>query len=521
MKRSPAQEAAKAYLLDLVENCRRAGRARLPPVRALAAQARLSPTVVWRAVASLRDEGVLHTRRGGWIAVAGAVSDSESSSGHRPKGLKWERICAEIGKQILQGEYQAGAVLPGPKALAENYGVSYPTLRKALDELVHRGAIAEYRRGFRVPQIGGPRLNGSIVLVARGSPDDGPAQIGPRAQELLRLLEVECAKRRVGLDFLPYDYVNARLHPTSTARDLLGRGAKRAPILGFMVWSMGIQNPNRAQPDHLIALLRRILPSQAPIALLSETGERDEDAVRFAQGRMKVFSISNSPVSGEQMGRHLLNLGHRRIAFISPFGDAVWSRNRRAGLTGAYLKSSGENAVTAFEGSGGSAVVNPRQLYREMDVGLERFRAMCRDDTSGALRRLERAIQSTGNALTAAMLRETTRDSVSESLHRALSRPDITAWVGANDDVAIACLDFLAQAGRKVPDQISVAGFDDLAEASSRRITSYNFNCAGAVQAMMGHLLGSSMPRAGSRDHTPVEIEGYVVARRTTGKAVR
>lgn len=65
----------------------------------------------------------------------------------------------------------------------------------------------------------------------------------------------------------------------------------------------------------------------------------------------------------------------------------------------------------------------------------------------------------------------------------------LTALVGANDQVALACLDQLRTRGIDVPKAISVAGFDDLLAAFSTELTSFGLNPQTGAQAMLNHLL--------------------------------
>ena len=65
--------------------------------------------------------------------------------------------------------------------------------------------------------------------------------------------------------------------------------------------------------------------------------------------------------------------------------------------------------------------------------------------------------------------------------------------------------------GVEVPDDISVAGFDDSIAALMFGLTTYNFNGAGAARAMLSHIL-NPLPVTGV-----TEIPGAVVERRTTG----
>jgi len=94
-----------------------------------------------------------------------------------------------------------------------------------------------------------------------------------------------------------------------------------------------------------------------------------------------------------------------------------------------------------------------------------------------------------------------------------------TAVVGASDDLALACLSALRNAGRRVPQELSVVGFDDTPEAAASDLTSYNFDSQAAAQAMPNHILqpGPGMQRTAK----PVDIRGFVNRRGSAGTAGR
>jgi DNA-binding LacI/PurR family transcriptional regulator len=96
-------------------------------------------------------------------------------------------------------------------------------------------------------------------------------------------------------------------------------------------------------------------------------------------------------------------------------------------------------------------------------------------------------------------------------MERALEQTDVTVWVCANDSAAIEAIEFLSRNRVRVPDDISVVGFDDGVEASLLKLTTYNFNGQAAVHAILSHVLN---PGRGNREgNAPEEIEGFLVER--------
>jgi DNA-binding LacI/PurR family transcriptional regulator len=89
--------------------------------------------------------------------------------------------------------------------------------------------------------------------------------------------------------------------------------------------------------------------------------------------------------------------------------------------------------------------------------------------------------------------------------------------VADSDGFALDALAFLAARGVRVPQDISVVGFDDSLEASFYRLSSYNFNGAAVAEAMLAHVMAPSRAPGPSQ---AAEIEGSVTERATTARRV-
>ncbi|MFA9444231.1 LacI family DNA-binding transcriptional regulator [Egicoccus sp. AB-alg6-2] len=111
----------------------------------------------------------------------------------------------------------------------------------------------------------------------------------------------------------------------------------------------------------------------------------------------------------ERVVAHLLELGHRRLGHVAGPPEISTGRNRAR----AFL------AVTAASG-----VASPADV--------ETTRRLTVDE---------------GHRAAGALLRR---------------RPDLTALVAANDLVAVGCLRALRELGRRVPDDVSLTGFNDM-----------------------------------------------------------
>jgi DNA-binding LacI/PurR family transcriptional regulator len=101
-------------------------------------------------------------------------------------------------------------------------------------------------------------------------------------------------------------------------------------------------------------------------------------------------------------------------------------------------------------------------------------------------------------------------------LKQCLKQNDATAWVCANDRLALETIDFLTWNKIPVPGQISVMGFDDTVEAYNKNLTTYNFHLEEAAYKMISYILN---PRQVGRElKWNTEIEGAVVPRGSTAE---
>jgi len=60
---------------------------------------------------------------------------------HGGPALVWEQVRDDLAADIASGDQPVGSRLPSEQALAEVYGVSRPTVRRAIAALVERGML--------------------------------------------------------------------------------------------------------------------------------------------------------------------------------------------------------------------------------------------------------------------------------------------------------------------------------------------------------------------------------------------
>ncbi|MFC8129617.1 LacI family DNA-binding transcriptional regulator [Streptomyces sp. NPDC057302] len=166
-------------------------------------------------------------------------------------------------------------------------------------------------------------------------------------------------------------------------------------------------------PAHAAAMsakLARLADAGTRIVLCGRPPLEDSDAVAATL----TFDNRNG---GRRLTEHLLTLGHRRIGYVAGPLERTTTRHRLEGHRDALAAFGGESA-----GSAGSADRDELTVHGPYT-------------------------RRSGYEATLELLR---RD------------PDLTAIVAANDTVALGASAALRERGLRIPEDISVAGFDDL-----------------------------------------------------------
>lgn len=100
------------------------------------------------------------------------------------------------------------------------------------------------------------------------------------------------------------------------------------------------------------------------------------------------------------------------------------------------------------------------------------------------------------------------------------SRPDVTAVFAANDSMAIGLLRAFHEAGRRIPADVSVVGYDDIPEAEFQMVplTTVSVDDEGPAQRILAELL--RMIEGGTAPDAPITLDQqHLVVRASTGRA--
>lgn len=446
---------------------------RLPTVRELATLHATGTRTIADALELLRRKGLVESRRGSGMWRAGQLPASTSV---KPKINAFDfadRLCEEI----RQGLHPWNTDLPSIKEFATRWKCHPQTAGKALDTAVRTGLLERHGRRHR-PVLLRPRHKISVpTLLCIGAADDlGRFRMDTdRESDFWRELGSQAA--HAGLSLLRRPWIGERIRPESSS-------------VGVVASTWHCQEP---------ALLRQELERlRLPVCLWTEEYTLQETAPR--NSRIRFHEQGYHKDVGTSAARHLLELGHSRFAYISPWHASRWSKNRYQGIEEEVEGRGGR--VDSFCLEGISVWDRLAPAFSDPRIG-----------SSFPSTLVARLVEGSSDPIRDATIRELgmnrIRKDLSPLLDRALAS-GATAWIAANDLCALQVMDWLQENGVKVPGEVSLAGFDDTAGALRADLTSYRFASDSMARAMIGQILSSSRGAAVMRH------EGVVVARGST-----
>lgn len=498
------RDKARAALSRAVDEARRLGRPKLPSVVTLARGAGVSHVTMQACIRDGARAGVLRTRRGSGVYLAGVPQEPRSASRKR-----WQQIAEQVHRDVTEGVYGRGSVLPTAKELTLKYRVCHTTLRRALQHLVGQGLLERDRRGYRVSRLPGEGARSRVIGVTIGTPQQAIARPTQRHADDLRSMETACTQAGLRIDLVFFWYEGEEQVPV-TPGGLEFTPEELESILGFVVYTRGLTDTT------VDRILGRLSGYRRPVAVHDDTGlaMRRPDPIPLPD--IRVFAFANSSLAGVEMGKVVAGLGHRAVAYIGPDG-AEWSRARHAGLAATVGGPLPEYAVKTPDWT--------RKAVPEEDTFQVRAAAVL-DPRDVRDWYTLRALRSHSGRAIGFLLNEGVRhqvhlDALEPAIDSILAGPKPSMIVCGNDDFAWACVAHLRQRGVRVPEDISVAGFDDTLESFLNGLTSYNFNSEGAAQGMLNHILAPPRGPNRSTRRRVVEVKGYVNLRATTAAIAR
>lgn len=422
------------------------------------------------------EEGWLQTRPGSGIWPTGHMPQVVAAPA-RTRGAG--DLSTRLRSEIEGGVHPLGSPIPSLKDLARRHALHPTTVRKALATLQESGLLERRGRAWTVAR---PRTSGaSPVLLCIGAAD-GAGRLrmdSDREWDFWRELQAEALRNGLVPELVPWDG---------------GRIDLRNPsILGVVVCSWHMLD--------LRPLLDPLVRSGIPCAVWVISHLPDRDAGYQDVRTLWLHDMAFGREAGRSMAEFLEDLGHAKVAWISPFHESAWARNRLDGF---------------LEGLRGRREVVPvlGRWVSEWDLHDSLLH-----DAEGWSGSLHPALRSEGahpdvGDLVRPQIERLTRDrflaEMTPQLEAALASR-ATLWVAASDLVATWVLHWLSERGIKVPENLKLASFDDTREASRLGLTSMRFDTAAMARAMLLQILSS---RNAHRHLT--HYQGRVIPRAST-----
>jgi DNA-binding LacI/PurR family transcriptional regulator/DNA-binding transcriptional regulator YhcF (GntR family) len=448
---------------------------RLPSVRSLAARFGAGTRTVQEGLELLKREGLIESRSRSGYWRAGQLPDLEPPEARQGS----HDFAARLAEEIRTGKHPWDVPLPSSKEQARIWGCHPQTAAKVFGVLCAQGLLQ--RRGRQhvpVRPKTARRVEGPTILCLGAPAADGGIRIDTdRELDFWRDLGSLAAEAGLSLQREPW-------------RPGMAISSKR--VVGVVASAWHHHDP--------LALCRDLERIRLPVCVWIE--EHTIQSKFRRSSRLRFHEQGYSAEIGSHLARHLFDLGHQHLAYISPWHSSQWSRNRLRGIQEEAARRGGKVSVRVLEGESDwdhlapareDAALNakfPRELLEELVEG-------------------DASLLHEGSILELAWNR-ILRDTI-PLLEGALA-DGATAWIGANDRCALQIHGWLASRGIRVPQDISLAGFDDTAGALRADLTSFRFASADMARAMIRQILSHR-----GMSSTLTRHEGVVVGRGSTG----
>ncbi len=470
---------------------------------------------MWKALRKFKEEGggKVDENGNGILTSGKKASGLFSSSQEQSKYGSWRFVAEKLYLDIVSGRYTEVGRLPSAKELQRTLDVSFATLKKALSVLIEEKIIEPHTNGYIIPTLCPSIGHSRIAAIACGW-EDGKIWIDHQDKSYFRALESECIKMNIQLDVIVYFRTQERLRfiHSATKKDF---DLNERSILGYIFIVANLESAPEEVLERLAGLRRNV-------AVLDVVGGWNIPRSVISNRFVRFFTTTTSAVPAKRVAQYLLNKGHKKAAFFSPFHRALWSKLRLNTITDMYKRAGLPDGVVAFvrENYAYQWDYLKNQAHKE-DIRsiIHQYEEWKKEAHSGFFRRF-------GNLGYSIVKYVTEWNCASGEIYEemrplfesALSDPRITAWIAANDFAATIAMDFLKERNVRIPEEISVISFDNTIDAMEYQLTSYDFNNNGIVNMMVRFLLAPQTikpPRSGIY----LETEGNLIVRRSTGNA--
>jgi DNA-binding LacI/PurR family transcriptional regulator/DNA-binding FadR family transcriptional regulator len=517
----------------------------LPTIKQLSLSSGVSRVTMRKAIVRLKQARLIHGNDRHRLKVgasegAGEPIDCQLSP--------WHRLRIKVENDLIAGIFGLQGKLPVLKELQSRYGTCFRTMREILQALVTDGILEPSGKGYALPGIHSRAFKRRIVFVTCTGHFTQTSALNLEHNRIVNMFENECM--RVALQF---EIIEIDFYDSTDAHRALSKLVRSDLTAGYIldVWWWHNETYQRSYfeiLDHLASL-------RNPVAILDEIGTFVLPVRHTRNPLLQVYTFEGKR-AGERVARLLSGLGHRSVAYFSLVHNAPWSCDRYDGIAAHFSRAGhGDNVflfsdevhegmldLYATSGLGdrdvrklieaGHPASQVEDLYArwmkfDRNPAEQRIKnnpdfARQRKNLSGLAAILNQSLDANfiGRACNA-ILSEAGR--LNGEIHsnrlfeRALKEQKITAWVCATDKIAFEAISFLRRYKIRVPEDLSVIGFDnEPVTALEQRLTTLDFNAPGFILRMLGFILRPPRPRGPYR-HSTIEVEGILMERDTTG----
>ncbi len=417
----------------------------LPSIRAFASSLHLSSNTVAKTYRLLEERDVLRKDpiNGRYRPRDFTTPQKESHT----KGFqrRTSAVSDQLREYILVGEYGGRPRLPSMRELQRVFRCSYTILRQSLIRLQSEGIIEKKGKGFARTHV---VHSGSSVYLTT------PRRSITSTYYNQLIQGVERALSDRGWGRLKYYFPSgaAKLSPRPQAHAVAGYIVARWREDKFVPW---IEYPEI--PCVVIDTEFRISPAT------------------FSHPNVVVIRPDNIR-AGHEIAVHLYEQGHRKIAFLSHVSlEQPWVRNRLKAVASIFRSHNAQTDLKAVA----LTCTQAKTDASAADISRDTFKNIA--DELGNMPSMQCGLSSEVRRKMYSSALSRTRQKIllfknCESMFdKALNDPQITAWIGVNDDIACAARMYLDMKKIDVPGRLALTGFDDIAETKVLGITTYGF----------------------------------------------
>ena len=402
---------------------------------------------------------------------------------------KWLDASNRLRAEIEAGRWKSGEKFPDSAWMCGHLGLTQPTLRKTMRHLVEGAWVEQLVRGWRVA-VPPERAKGLRVAFVRHCGPDG--KLGPEAEReafFRRALEQEAARKAMYIESWGISEEGILYRH---GVPIEGEVARLTDGVVLSLWHMGA----------IDRVFSRFASLRIPLSIWDE---RSQGGRRPTLPCCRWFNSGYSTHSGRKIARFLQEQGHRAAAYISPYHGSQWSQRRLEGLSQVGLRQSEKLEVKSFihgdhwdpsQFAPATGVVGPLMADISCQVG----------------QMLSLQVEGVAQSVSALLRDRDVLANLDALFARALDDRSITAWVGANDDIALLAWTWLSSKKIRVGEEISLVGFDNTLRGQEAGLSSIGFREEELAVAMLDFVASPKRWRSGE----VVELEGTLVVRRST-----